>query len=82
MIHVVLHLYLMLFARCELMVSFLDDFSHCNDSPAWAAHCYATSDWDYGGAPLATLRRADAALEMFIGHLPLVRTVSCWEEAR
>lgn len=78
MIHIILRIYLLLFPRCEMMVSFLTDFSHCNDSSAWATHCYAKSDWDYGGAmPAEPLtRRYDP--EAFIIQLPFVRSVSCW----
>lgn len=79
MIKLILALYLFLFPRCELMVSFLHDadFEHCNDSPAHAEHCYANSRWDYGGAPVAWLRD-DGPLMHFVFHLPYVRTVSCW----
>lgn len=78
MIKLLLKVYLLLFPQCEMMVSLLTDFTHCNDSPAWAEHCYATSDWDYGVVrptlPLAHF----AALEAFVFKLPLVQTVSCW----
>lgn len=79
MIKLVLAIYLFLFPRCEMLVSFLHDadLAHCNDTPAHAARCYAVSDWDYGGAPVAGLRD-DGALMHFIFRLPFVRTVSCW----
>jgi hypothetical protein len=79
MISLVLHLYLLLFPRCEIMVSFLTDFTHCNDSPAWANHCYATSDWDYGDATPTMPLTHFAALEALIIKMPLVQTVSCWK---
>lgn len=78
MIKLVLAFYLYLFPQCELMVSFLDDFTHCNDSPTWAAHCFATSDWDYGGAKPTMPLTHFGRLEAFIITLPLVQTVSCW----
>jgi hypothetical protein len=77
MIKLVLALYLSLFPRCELMVSWLTDFSHCNDSSADADHCYATSAWDYGGASVNTLDD-DSTLAWFVFRLPFVRSVSCW----
>jgi hypothetical protein len=80
MIKLLLALYLFLFPRCELMVSWLHDadFQHCNDSPAHAAACYAASDWDYGGAPISVLHD-DPDLMRFVFRLPFVRTVSCWK---
>lgn len=79
MIRFILAAYLHLFPRCEIMVSFLEDFTHCNDSAAWADHCYAMSDWDYGATrptmPLTHL----VGLEAFVFQLPLVRSVSCWK---
>lgn len=78
MIKLVLAFYLFLFPQCEMMVSWLTDFSHCNDSSAWSAHCYAMSDQGYGsvrpGGPPARLYGPEA----FIIKLPFVRIVSCW----
>jgi hypothetical protein len=80
-IKLILALYLFLFPRCELMVSWLHDadFQHCNDSSAHAAACYAASAWDYGGAPLGSIVRHEPAFELFVLHLPFVRIVSCWK---
>jgi len=79
-IQFILHLYLLLFPRCEMMVSFLHDadFVHCNDDDAHREWCYANSDWDYGGAIIADLHD-DARLNDIVFHLPFVRTVSCWK---
>lgn len=71
--------YLFLFPRCELMVSWLTDFAHCNDSSEWSAYCYATSKWDYGGAKPTMPLTHFATLEAFIIELPFVQTVSCWK---
>jgi hypothetical protein len=78
MIALLLHLYLLLFPRCELMVSWLSDFSHCNDSPAHAAACYAASEWDYSRNRDGRDAGDDPALMKFVFKLPFVRSVSCW----